>query len=184
MEKLSVNERILATASRLFYEQGYRATGINQIIKEAGVAKASFYQHFPSKEELAKEYLEQRSKKSNAIQKGFLTTGETPADRVCNLFNNIRVNAEANNFNGCPFLNISSEVNEHESSLRQVVKEHKSRLINLIKSELKGFKEIDALAETVYVIYEGANIAVKNYRDLWPVDRAETLVRDLILRSS
>ena len=183
MEKLPVKDRILKTADRLFYEQGYRATGINQIIKDAEVAKASFYQYFPSKEELCREYLEQRSLTAHARQKNFITTGDTPIERVCNLFENIRHNARVNDFNGCPFLNISAEINAHESALRQVVKKHKSRLIGLIKNELADYPECDTLAETVYVIYEGANIAVKNYRDLWPVERAVKLTRDLLRRS-
>ena len=56
-------ERILKTVDRLFYEQGYLATGINQIIAEAKVAKASFYQHFPSKEALVLEYIEAHNTK-------------------------------------------------------------------------------------------------------------------------
>lgn len=173
-----VKERILETADRLFYEQGYRATGINQIIKEAEVAKASFYQYFPSKEDLCIEYLEQRHVAAHERQKKFIAEGG-----VCGLFNNIRYMASINNFNGCPFLNISSEVNEHDSRIRQVVTKHKSRLIKLIENELKDSADSAALAEMIYVIYEGANIAVKNYRDLWPVDRAEQVTKELLSRS-
>src|SRR3990167_3717545 len=53
----SAKERILKTASDLFYRQGYRSTGTNEIIKKAGVAKASFFYHFPTKEALALAYL-------------------------------------------------------------------------------------------------------------------------------
>mgnify|MGYP003651832477 CR=1 FL=1 len=49
MKKLGVRERIIGTASELFYNQGYNQTGINQIIDQAGVAKASMYQHFNCK---------------------------------------------------------------------------------------------------------------------------------------
>ena len=51
-------ERILAVASELFYRQGYRATGINEVIARSGVAKATFYNHFPSKEDLCLAYLQ------------------------------------------------------------------------------------------------------------------------------
>jgi len=180
---LKVKERILMTAERLFYEQGYRATGINQIIREAGAAKASFYQHFPSKEELCREYLVQRSIKAHARQKSFISTGDTTVERICNLFENIVHNAKDSNFNGCPFLNISAEINEHESVLRQAVKAHKSKLIELIRNELTSYQERDALAEMIYVIYEGANITVKNYRDLWPVERGRQLTRNLLERN-
>ena len=52
IKQLNPKDRILKTVERLFCEQGYLSTGINQIIAEAQVAKASFYQHFPSKEAL------------------------------------------------------------------------------------------------------------------------------------
>jgi len=55
--KISVKERILETASHLFYEKGYNLTGINEIIEKAGVAKASLYSHFRSKEDICLAYL-------------------------------------------------------------------------------------------------------------------------------
>ena len=55
-----VKQRIIETASDLFYQQGYNLTGINEVIKEAGVAKATLYHHFASKEELCLAYLEYR----------------------------------------------------------------------------------------------------------------------------
>lgn len=183
MEKIPVKERIMQTADRLFYEQGYRATGINQIIKEAEVAKASFYQHFHSKEELCAEYLEQRHLKAHEKQREFISKGDTPVERVCSLFENIRRNAIENNFNGCAFLNLASEINEHENIIRQVVTKHKSRLMWLIEDQLTDYPDSEILSEMIYVIYEGANIAVKNYRDLWPVDRAVQLTRELLERS-
>jgi AcrR family transcriptional regulator len=54
-EKFNVRERVLLTAMRLFYSQGIKSTGINQIIEESHVAKASFYKYFPSKRDLIKE---------------------------------------------------------------------------------------------------------------------------------
>lgn len=52
--------RIIETASILFHQQGYNSTGINQVISEAKVAKASFYQHFKSKDDLCIEFLNVR----------------------------------------------------------------------------------------------------------------------------
>jgi AcrR family transcriptional regulator len=56
----SPRERILNTASILFHKQGYNNTGINQIIADSGVSKASFYDHFKSKDDLCLEFLNQR----------------------------------------------------------------------------------------------------------------------------
>lgn len=180
MNKTSVRERLLNAAEKLFYSQGYRATGINQIIKEAGAAKASFYQHFPSKEDFCTAYLMERHTVSHQRQKEFISRGSTPAEKIASLFDNIRSNTAVNNFNGCPFLNIASEINEHESEIRKAVTLHKTRLMDLIRNELEGFKNADALTEMVYLIYEGANISVKNYRSLWPVDRGAELAFKLI----
>jgi len=180
MNKKPVKERLLETAERLFYQQGYHATGINQIITESETAKASFYQYFPSKEALCVEYLEQRHIVSHERQKNFINTGETPVERICNLFENIRQNAINNNFNGCPFLNIASEITDHENEIRKVVTKHKSRLIGLIKEQLKDSPKQIQLAEMIYVVYEGANIAVKNYRELWGVESGVEAVKCLL----
>src|SRR3982750_4874242 len=56
-------QRILSTACDLFYRQGYRATGINEIIEKSGVAKATFYANFPSKEGLALAYMKTMNEK-------------------------------------------------------------------------------------------------------------------------
>jgi len=180
MNKIPVKERLIQTAEKLFYKQGYRATGINQIIKEAEVAKASFYQYFPSKEALCAEYLRERHISSHKRQKEYISKGKTVQEKICSLLENITDNAVRNNFNGCPFLNILSEINEHESEIRQIVTTHKSRLIELIRNELTDFENKDELAEMIFLVYEGANIAVKNYRDLWPVSRAAETISILL----
>ena len=59
-ETISARDRILATALRLFYRDGIRATGIDRIIAESGVAKMSFYRHFPSKADLVRAFLAAR----------------------------------------------------------------------------------------------------------------------------
>lgn len=180
MDKKPVKERLLETAGRLFYEQGYHATGINQIIKEAEIAKASFYHHFTSKEELCVAYLEERHIYSHSTQKSYLSKGETPVESICSLFDNIRNNAEKYDFNGCHFLNISAEIHDAESKARQVVTKHKTRLIGLIEETLKDYKDSKELSETIYVLYEGAIMAVKNYRSLWPVERSVQAVISLL----
>ena len=64
---MDTRKKIVDTAARLFYEQGYNSTGINQIIAEAGIAKASLYAHFSSKEDLLKEYLLRTSVSTNEV---------------------------------------------------------------------------------------------------------------------
>jgi len=180
MQNISPKERILETAGKLFYEQGYRATGINQIIREANVAKASFYAHFPSKEELCVAYLKEMHISSHKGQREATERGGTPVERLHSLLERVERNAIKNDYKGCPFLNISSEENNPESPVREIVKVHKSRLIKLIENALEDTPNREMLAEMIYVIYEGANIAVKNYQDTWPVKRAKEAVTQML----
>ena len=57
---LPARERILVTAHELFYRDGLRATGIDRLIAESGVAKLTFYRHFPSKDDLIRTFLDYR----------------------------------------------------------------------------------------------------------------------------
>ena len=79
---MDTRERIVDTASRLFYTQGYNSTGINQVIKEAGVAKASLYQYFPSKEDLLAEYLKVTALATNKTLKDIVNRFDTPKEKV------------------------------------------------------------------------------------------------------
>ena len=89
MKHGAVKDQIVETASRLFYEQGYNATGINQIIEEAGVAKASLYQHFPSKEDLLAEYLSMEAARTmDSLNKEVARHG-TVRDKIMAIFDNL-----------------------------------------------------------------------------------------------
>jgi len=78
-------ERILATARDLFYRNGYRATGINEIIRKSGVAKATFYAHFPSKESLAYAYVESMNLEENRALEESLERYPGPYEKLIGL---------------------------------------------------------------------------------------------------
>jgi AcrR family transcriptional regulator len=82
----TARETILETADRLFYHQGYHATGINQIIDEAATAKASFYQYFPSKEALGKEYLHKRHQEWLGDLKRFVEPVPAAREKLLGVF--------------------------------------------------------------------------------------------------
>jgi AcrR family transcriptional regulator len=78
---MDVRSRIIDTASRLFYSQGYNSTGINQVIKEANVAKSSLYQYFPSKDDLLVAYLNEASKNTNQAIDEWLEKYSTASEK-------------------------------------------------------------------------------------------------------
>src|SRR5690349_10843631 len=75
--------RVLDTASSLFYAEGIHAVGIDRVIAEAGVAKATFYHHFPSKDELVRAYLQEQS---DLVKQATVPVGDTHAERILSVF--------------------------------------------------------------------------------------------------
>jgi AcrR family transcriptional regulator len=168
--------RILRTAARLFYEQGYHATGINQIIAEAGVAKATFYSHYPSKDTLGAAWLAQQ----HEAWVSWLTERVTPVPdarrRVAVLFDLLEVWLRNNDYRGCPFLNTNAEQPNPPAELRAIILQHKSYLRdylrNLVRAALPGRLEADRMALAAYVLFCGAIIEAQAFRDPWPVRTA------------
>jgi AcrR family transcriptional regulator len=130
----SARDRILSTALRLFYRDGIRATGIDRIIAESGVAKMSFYRHFPSKNDLVRAFLEARheiwmAKFRGAVERRFAAEGfAAVAGALSDWF------AEAD-FRGCAFINTVAEAGTefpqavgHKRELEAYVRELAERL--------------------------------------------------------
>src|SRR4051812_6541700 len=85
-EKLSARERLLAAAQELFYEDGINTVGIDRVIERAGVAKASLYDAFGSKEELVRCYLAARHAARRAAMEERLARYKNPRDRLLGVF--------------------------------------------------------------------------------------------------
>jgi AcrR family transcriptional regulator len=185
----TARERIIDTALNLFYKQGYLATGINQIIAESHVAKATFYTQFPSKEALCIAYLQAR----HTIWMGWLTDSiqrnATPKEKLLGIFSFLKQWLQESNYRGCAFLNIISEVPLSDSKIRNEVIKHKNGLQKYIKETIADIFELDQgsinidpekLAKTVYVLVEGAIVSSQNYNAIWPIETAQEAVEILL----
>jgi AcrR family transcriptional regulator len=172
--------RILRTAARLFYQQGYHATGINQIIAEAGVAKATFYAHYPSKESLGSAWLAQQHDAWVSWLSERVTPVADPRQRLATLFDLLEVWLRNNDFRGCPFLNTNAEQPNPPAALRAIIQQHKSFLRDylraLVRGAMPGRLEADRLALSAYVIFCGAIVEAQAFRDPWPVRTAAQTV--------
>src|SRR3978361_997138 len=107
MKESAVRERILEVSSRLFYEQGYNLTGINQIIEEADIARGSLYNHFKSKDELLMSYLEEVEKTWFENLESYLDIIKNPRKKILALFDHRLNLQQLSNFSGCRFIKIS-----------------------------------------------------------------------------
>ena len=104
-ETLPPRDRIVATALRLFNEQGTLTTGIDQIIAESGVAKRTFYHHFPSKAALLAEFLQRRDAIWRArVARHTGDAAQPPLDRVLGLFDALKEWFNEPDFFGCSFI--------------------------------------------------------------------------------
>jgi len=179
MKNLDTRERIVETASRLFYTQGYNSTGINQVIKEAEVAKASLYQHFPSKEDLLAEYLKVTSASTNEILQAITDKQKSPREKALSLFDFLLQFIRQPDFNGCNFLNIASEIPKGNNTVRSLIRKQKNHIRNLFASILKPANK-EHLADELYLLFDAALISSKVFGDIWPVKTARKIAEKLL----
>ncbi len=185
--QLTPKERILQTVDRLFYEQGYLATGINQIIAEAQVAKASFYQHFPSKEALVLEYIEAYNTELRMKLRQLEKQYPEPRANILALFELIADLAQQAECRGCAFLNIAAEFSQPESKPRILIARFKTELkIYIEQLVLKALPEnmapesAQTLATAVYLLFEAALVESRVHHDLWPIQASKAAVCQLL----
>lgn len=168
-----VRQRLIATASRLFYEQGYGLTGINQIIAEANVAKGSLYQHFASKDELCVEYLRTKNQHWFAALTAYLADKKQPRERVLACFDFLAEHSVRDDFRGCSFLNILAEVPAGQTTITAEARRHKQALRTMLRglaADLPGAgRNPDTLGDTLYLLFEGAITESQVQHDTWPI---------------
>ncbi|MHA4812318.1 TetR/AcrR family transcriptional regulator [Flavitalea flava] len=184
--EMSVRDHIVETACRLFYTQGYNLTGINQIIEEAGVAKASLYYHFPSKEDLCVEYLKQRYRVFWCGKLEEYLEGMTDAaSRILRTFQCRADFMLDTNYGGCAYIRIIAELPQGNEKIRAQVRLQKDKQRKFFLDEVKNIKGIDAgqaqdLADTLFLLYDGAVMQCQLYEKLWPIDNAVKAVKKLL----
>ena len=176
---MDTRERIIDTASRLFYKQGYNSTGINQVIKEAKVAKASLYQHFPSKDDLLNEYLKVTAASTNQVLQSILDKHKTPKAKVLSLFDFLLHSTKQNAYQGCNFLNIASEIPKDNVKARSLIRKQKNHIRGLFAEILKPAGK-EHLADELYLLFDAALVSSKVYEDPWPVKTARKVVEKLL----
>ncbi len=106
----AARQRILDAAFRLFYARGLRAVGVDTIIAESGVAKATFYKHFPAKDDLVLAYLDRVDEVwSGQLHDAARAAGPAPRDQLVGLFDALASSCRRDGYRGCAFLNAAAE---------------------------------------------------------------------------
>jgi AcrR family transcriptional regulator len=116
--RVSARDRLLAAADELFYENGVNLVGIDRVIEHAGVAKASLYDCFGSKEELIRCYLQGRSERRQTRLRERLAQFQAPRDKILSVFDSLSETAAGPNYRGCAFQRAGAEAGPGSSVKR------------------------------------------------------------------
>jgi AcrR family transcriptional regulator len=171
--------RILETACRLFYTQGYNSTGINQVIDEAKVAKASLYQYFPSKEDLLAEYLRIKADETNKALRAAVDKQKTVKEKVLCVFDHLQKQTRHPDFNGCDFLNIASEIPKDNKTIRSIIKRQKDSIRKLFVEILEPSGQAE-LADEFYLLFDASLISGRVYGEAWPAKVSKNIASKLL----
>lgn len=151
-------QRILETADRLFSDEGIHTVGIDRLISESGVTKATFYKHYGAKDKLILEYVKNRHQSAKSDIEPIVAAAETPVDALKGLFALVEHDTQREGFRGCPFVNAATEYPDPRHPVRAVVAEHRdwytATLAKLLK-ELHHPLPGDA-ADDLMLIRDGA----------------------------
>lgn len=179
----SAHERILRVASDLFYREGVRAVGIDRVIAESGVAKATLYKHFPSKDDLVVACLERRDGPSRQwLETETLQRGTTPQERLLIFFDVLEEWFSRETFRGCAFMNTSLELADFVHPVHAITIAHKDAIraflydlcLQLDLSDAKG------LAAQLMLLYDGAIVTAVMRRDANAAVDARTAAQTLL----
>jgi AcrR family transcriptional regulator len=151
----SARRRVLDAASALFYAEGVHAVGIDRIIPAAGVAKATFYNHFPSKDELVRAYVEEQDQLGRAAIEQL--PERPPRETIFAVLDLIARAARQPGYRGCPFINAAAEYPDPASPVRKAIDEHRRWYRSLLRGllEADGHPDPGRTADILVVLADG-----------------------------
>ena len=159
-DRRPARERLLAAADELFYEEGVNLVGIDRVIERAGVAKASLYDCFGSKEELIRSYLEQRHEARQVRLRDWLARYATPRDKILGIFDYVAESVARPDYRGCPFARASAEARPG-SSVKTVCDESRAWNLALFADLARqaGATDAERTAQQLRLLYDGASVS-------------------------
>lgn len=178
MATVPARDRLVGTATALFYGHGIHAVGIDRIIAEAGVAKATFYHHFPTKDALVAAYLTDQSRLQREAMAGLADLA--PRDALLAFFDAVADSTRDPVFRGCQFVNAAAEFPDPGHPVRRVVAEHRAWLRGVLRDWLvaDGCDDPDVVADLLVVVRDGIVVG----GDLDGTDRVRAVVRAAVGR--
>ena len=160
--RATAREKLLAAADELFYAEGIHTVGIDRVIERAGVAKASLYSAFGSKEELVRAYLLGRHERRQRRLTAVVDAQDGPRAKLLGIFDYLGDFHRQSTFRGCPFVNASAEsppggaVEEVSDLTRDWVRS----LVHDLVEQL-GVADPEPLTDQMILLYDGCTVAAR-----------------------
>src|SRR5439155_24988821 len=166
-DRSSARERLLAAANELFYAEGVQTVGIDRVIEQAGVAKATLYKAFGSKDGLIRAYLEARHAATrDRMTRELAARYQAPRERLVGVFEVQGLAFADPGFRGCAFISASAEARPG-SSVEEVADEYRTwvRSLFIDLAREAGAVDPERLAQQLLLLYDGAGIGAWMDRD-------------------
>lgn len=178
-------DKILDTAERLFYTQGYNNTGINQVIDEAEIAKGSLYKHFESKTDLLIAYVQRLRERWFDRLQAAIEQIEDPKEKLLAVFDYHVERQEIRKFGGCPFIKANEEAGMSDPRVLAEIQQTKRLLKKLLDKLVRqsGHKKMlsdKELAELIYLMVEGGVVSASIFKQIAPLQSAKKIIQKLI----
>lgn len=153
--------RLLGTASAIFYAKGINTVGVEEIVSRARVTRATFYRHFPSKDDLIVAYLRSTDDLVRAQVRAITERGQPPQDTIRAIADQIVDQIKGADFRGCAFLNAAAEYPDPDSLVQRAVVEHRAWFQGVVQDELERLRAepSEAGAQFFVMIRDGAMAA-------------------------
>lgn len=176
-------DQLIDTALRLFACHGYRATGIDTILAEAGVAKMTLYHHFKSKDELIVAALQRRDSEWREWFIGQVTKrASTPRQRLLAIFEVLEEWFRNKGYHGCSFGQAATEFRDPKHSVHKMAREHKQHMLAWFRelAAAAGAKDPESLAQQISLLFEGAIIHMEVFREPQVARTADAAAQKLV----
>lgn len=161
----TARERLLAAAGELFYADGVHTVGIDRVIERAGVAKASLYNTFGSKDELVRAYLESRGAATTGRLSAAVSRHTDPRKRLLAVFDAQAELFKQPGYNGCAFASATSEA--HGEGVQEAADGYRGWVRSLLTELVRdaGVKDAKTLARQLHLVYDGAGLSARMDHD-------------------
>lgn len=172
-------DRLLTTAERLFYADGVRAVGVERILAESGVGRASFYRHFTSKDDLVVAVLRARDERWRRwLDEAVTAHGGQPLA----VFDALAERFAQKDFRGCAFINTMVEAADPASVAHHVAADHKRQVTGYVDGLLADAGRTDhaVMAEQFVLLMDGAIVTALRESSAEPAHRARAIAVALL----